>query len=281
MLGEPKRWHVLVGFGKWASRVESRYFQPSILRGALLLVLVIFPFVWLASMVTSFYIGVFLLYVALGARALFEHGARVMYSLQRGDLDQAREDVGMMVSRNVEKMTPQEVSRAAIESVLENGNDAIFAAIFWFVMLGAPGVVMYRLVNTLDAMWGYKNARYKRFGRTAARLDDVLNYIPARLTALSYAVGGKFVIAIESWRNQAAACESPNAGPVMAAGAGALSLRLGGAAIYHGHWRQRPVLGRGAMPQPEDIGRAIALVQRGMLFWVLALAVFEGAWHFA
>jgi adenosylcobinamide-phosphate synthase len=165
--------------------------------------------------------------------------------------------------------------------VLENGNDAIFAAIFWFVVLGAPGVVMYRLVNTLDAMWGYKNARYHHFGRAAARLDDVLNYLPARLTALSYAAAGKFCMAIESWRRQAAASESPTAGPVMAAGAGALSLRLGGPAIYHGQWCERPALGYGVKPCAEDIGRAIALVQRAIFIWVVVLAAFEGVWHFA
>jgi adenosylcobinamide-phosphate synthase len=145
--------------------------------------------------------------------------------------------------------------------VLENGNDAIFGALFWFALLGGPGALMFRLVNTLDAMWGYRTPHFVYFGWAAARLDDVLNYLPARITALCYATLGHFRQALHCWRHQAYKWDSPNAGPVMAAGAGALGLRLGGRARYHGAWKERPVLGRGAKPTAADIEHAIRLVR--------------------
>jgi adenosylcobinamide-phosphate synthase len=136
---------------------------------------------------------------------------------------------------------------------------------------GAPGALAYRLANTLDALWGYRSDRYARFGWAAARLDDLLNLLPARLTALAYALVGDTRRALACWRTQARAWKSPNAGPVMAAGAGALGLRLGGPARYRGKVEERPPLGAGELPTAVDIGRARALIDR-------ALALLLGAW---
>ena len=155
---------------------------------------------------------------------------------------------------------------------MENGCDAVFGALFWFVLAWGSGVVLYRLANTLDAMWGYKTPRYRDFGWAAARLDDLLNWVPARLTALSYvAVGAKPALAWRCWREQAPRWKSPNAGPVMAAGAGALGLALGGQARYHGEWSARPALGEGLAPRAGDIGRAVALLRRALLLWLAAI----------
>jgi adenosylcobinamide-phosphate synthase len=145
--------------------------------------------------------------------------------------------------------------------------------------------VLFRLANTLDAMWGYRNARFNLFGRVAARVDDVLNYVPARLTALSYvllAQRGR-LRAWRCWRAQAPAWSSPNAGPVMASGAGALGVRLGGAAVYDGVTEQRPPLGNGPDACADDILRAWRLVWRTTLLWVAAaggaLFLLDGAIH--
>ena len=202
----------------------------------------------------------------------------VAQALRLGDLRLARERVGYMVSRNTAQLDATGVARAGSESVLENGSDAVFAALFWFVIAGAPGVVLYRLSNTLDAMWGYRNARFERFGWAAAKIDDGLNYLPARLVALTYALLGKTALALRCWRTQAPLWDSPNAGPVMAAGAGALGVSLGGAAEYHGELHQRPELGAGPQPRARDIERALNLVYGGVLLW-LALLLVWGAFY--
>ena len=145
----------------------------------------------------------------------------------------------------------------------------MFGALFWFALAGGPGALLFRLANTLDAMWGYRNARYLRFGCSAARIDDCLNYLPARLTALSYVLlAGDRRLAWRCWRTQAAAWPSPNAGPVMASGAGAIGVALGGHAVYDGVAEQRPPLGHGAAANAGDIARAWRLVARTTLLWL-------------
>lgn len=284
-VGELRRWHPLVGFGRWAQYLERRlnarggaWAQRSL--GILALTLAVGPLTLLVAAlhtlpVLSALVDVAALYFALGYRSLREHALRVHEALKNGDLDAARERVGLIVSRDTGKMTDQSVAVAAVESVLENGNDAVFGALFWFLLASAPGVLLYRLVNTLDAMWGYRTPRFLYFGWAAARLDDVLNFVPARLTALSYALAGRTTTALGCWRSQADAWESPNAGPVMAAGAGALGLALGGGAYYHGCWKERPALGMGAAPDAGAIPAALRLVRTGLLVWVLVIIAAE------
>jgi adenosylcobinamide-phosphate synthase len=283
-LGEPRRGHPLVGFGWLAQRVEALAYGPPDLdakarreRGIGAVIILLTPFtvaVGLLAKIPLIGLGVALalLYLAIGARSLAQHAEAVATALQSGDLPLARQRVGLIVSRDTTDLDEEGISRATIESVLENGCDAIYGALFWFVLAGAPGVVLYRLANTLDAMWGYRTARYLHFGWAAARLDDGLNWLPARLTALSYAaVGPQPALAWRCWRDQASSWKSPNAGPVMAAGAGALGLALGGPACYHGEWQPRPPLGEGLAPSAQDITRAIKLVRRALWLWLAAI----------
>ena len=280
-LGEARRWHPLVGFGNVAAWVEARGNRKTgstVLAGVLAWSLIVLPGVLLLVFLQrvspgwmNWLLDVLVLYFCLGARSLSEHAAAIATPLQAGDLPEARRRVGWIVSRETADLDEAGVARAAVESVLENGNDAVFAALFWFAVAGAPGALLYRLANTLDAMWGYRNARFNAFGRCAARVDDVLNYLPARLTALTYALLGHTRQALACWREQAPTWDSPNAGPVMAAGAGSLGVRCGGAAIYHGHEEIRPLLGCAAPPQAVDVLRASRLVTRGLWCWLAAL----------
>ena len=290
LLGEPRRFHPLAGFGRLARWVEKIAYGPAdyelgdavpaarYLRGIAAVSVLLVPLVLIAALLQQSAIfgtlfSIVLLYFAIAPRSLREHAERVVAAFSAGGLPDARRQVGLMVSRDTSQLDESGISRAAVESVLENGNDAIFAALFWFMLAGAPGVLLYRLSNTLDAMWGYRNARYNRFGWAAARLDDVLNFIPARLTALSYALLGHTRSALHCWRQQAAAWESPNAGPVMAAGAGALRVRLGGAAIYHGESEQRPLLGCGMAAGAVDIARAVRLVRHTLYAWLMIITL--------
>lgn len=288
VLGEFGRWHPLVAFGRAATFMDERWNRTTLavatrclLGGAALLLLVLPPVMlgaWLAMLPHGWVAELVLVYFALGLRSLGDHARAVQRVLEAGSLADARRAVGMMVSRDTGAMNERQVSAATVESVLENGNDAVFGTLFWFVVAGAPGVVMHRLVNTLDAMWGYRTERLEAFGWAAARLDDVLNWIPARLTALTYAlVSAAPVRALVCARRQGGRTESPNAGRVMAAGAGALGVRLGGPGIYHGHLRRRPRFGAGALPRPDDIGRALRLVRNGTILWILAVFLVEWA----
>lgn len=281
LLGELPRWHPLVGFGRctdllerWGNRGRLR-----LLRGAWSWALLTLPLpvllFWLLPAQHAWIANGIALYFALGSRALIEHGMQVEDALVTGNLPEARRRVGYLVSRETAAMDEGAVARATIESLLENGNDAIFGALFWCAVAGAPGVILFRLANTLDAMWGYRNERFELFGKVAARADDVLNYLPARLTALSYALLGHTRDALRCWRTQAPAWSSPNAGPVMAAGAGSLQICLGGAAIYEGQVETRVTLGGGARAGAGDIRRASALIVRSMLLWLVCAGILE------
>ncbi len=281
-LGEVRRFHPLIVFGRSATWVEScLYLRLSRWRGFLALLIVVLPLTimvsWIATQATGLWeqaFSVLILYFAIGHKSLHQHALPVAHALNEGDEALAREQVARIVSRDPATLN---IAAAATESVLENGSDSVFAALFWFAIAGPTGVVMYRLTNTLDAMWGYRNDQYRCFGWAAARFDDVLNWLPARLTALSYALLGNTGLGLRCWRTQAALWDSPNAGPVMAAGAGALAIRIGGPAQYHGEWHDRPYLGpdNGPSATAVDIERALRLVRWCCVFWVVVLFAIE------
>lgn len=278
LLGEPRRYHPLVGFGHAANLLEKtlNVGRKRLLRGLLAWMLLVLPLplalYWLLAQLpapAAAAVSVAVLYFTLGRQSLLEHTRPIGTALLAGDLPQARALASRIVSRDLQQADEAAVTRAAAESLLENGHDAVFGALFWFAVGGAPAALAFRLANTLDAMWGYRNPRFERFGKVAARADDVLGYLPARLTALAYALAGHTRLALRCWRTQAPQWDSPNAGPVMAAGAGALAIRLGGAASYHGQLEMRPTLGDGATPAAADIDRAARLLDRALLLWLL------------
>ncbi|MGF6711357.1 adenosylcobinamide-phosphate synthase [Luteibacter sp. W1I16] len=286
VFGEPRRFHPLVGFGVLSNTVERRLHADRRMAGVAAWTLaVLLPVASLCGLravsppLVAFALDVLVLYFALGRHSLAEHARPVAAALRDSDLPRARAAVGRMVSRDTDALDATHVAAAGTESVLENGHDAVFGTLFWFAVLGAPGALLFRLANTLDAMWGYRSARYEHFGWAAARADDMLGYVPARLTALSYAAVGDAVTALHCWRTQAPSWDSPNAGPVMASGAGALRVRLGGPAPYHGRWEDRPVLGKGEAPDASSIVRALRLVDRAVVAWMAVVLLVGVAAH--
>ena len=295
LFAEVSRNHPLVFFGTMANRAEARYRKSAEVKGNVAAAsgqrwagtynwcLLVLPptalLIFFQSMASDFAVmiaGTLALYFCIGGRSLTEHAQAIAAPLASGNMVAAREKLARIVSRDTGHLDKQAVTNATIESVLENGSDALLAPLFWYVVAGAPGVLCYRLSNTLDAMWGYRNERYVNFGRTAARIDDVMNWLPARCCAISYALAGRSRAAFRCWLSQAPLCDSPNAGPVMAAGAGALGVRVGGAAVYGNETHWRPFLGDGRDAQPQDIKRALALLRRATGIWLLAIVLYEG-----
>lgn len=283
--GEPKSWHPLIFFGHWVDRCQSFCQIPlswsafsQRLFGVFAWLMAVVPLLLIWSLVDAILpsmildgLAVLVVYFSIGWQSLREHGLAIATPLMKGDLAQARVAVGYIVSRDTQALSEEQVAKAGIESVLENGSDAVFAPIFWFLVLGVPGAILYRLANTLDAMWGYKTRKLLHFGWCAARVDDVLNYIPAKLVVFSYALCGQYKNAMQAAKAPEARWKSPNAGPVMAAGAGALGLAVGGTAVYFGKTESRPILGKGVSPQASDLARAINLVDKTLYLWLLCV----------
>ena len=301
LLGEPKSWHPLIWFGKWVDFCRDKtqlalHFDTRQQRTAGVVAWLMAVVPWLAILLVLFWLlpnwldhclSVLVLYFAIGWQSLREHGFAIAEPLSTiplttEKLNEAREAVGHIVSRDTKELSESDVAKAGVESILENGSDAIFAPIFWFVILGAPGVLLYRLANTLDAMWGYKTESLLHFGWFAARFDDVLNYIPARLVIYTYGACGDWRRAIDSSRQASARWKSPNAGPVMAAGAGALGIHLGGSAVYFGKTETRPVLGaiegetegdESRTSLPKHLNASILLVDKSVYLWGLVICL--------
>ena len=212
-------------------------------------------------------IGGIIAWPLIASRSLHEHVAAVARPLQAGDLTAARKAVAMIVGRDPAALDGAAVGRAALESLAENTSDGVVAPLFWGIIAGLPGIAAYKAINTLDSMIGHRNARYEYFGKFAARLDDVANWLPARLTALALALTSLRPLgALKVMWRDARAHRSPNAGWAEAAMAGGLGLRLSGPRIYADRIAKEPWLnGTAPDPAPHDLTRGLALYLRSMV----------------
>ncbi len=217
-----------------------------------------FPHAWVAE--------VFLAATLLAQRGLFEHVNDVARALDDNGLEAGRYAVSRIVGRDPQSLDAHGVARAAIESLAENFSDGVVAPVFWYLLFGLPGILVYKTVNTLDSMVGYRNDRYRAFGWAAARLDDVLNLVPARLAALMLCVAAPFVpkgrpvAALATMLRDARHHRSPNSGWPEAAAAGALDLALGGPRRYPGLVVDEKWIGKGrARATVADMDRALHL----------------------
>jgi adenosylcobinamide-phosphate synthase len=210
--------------------------------------------------------------IGLAQRSLFEHVNNVLTSLRAGDLPASRERVSLIVGRDTHQLDATGVSAAALESLAESFNDGIVAPTFWFLIAGLPGLFAYKVINTADSLIGHKEERWRAFGWTAARVDDVANLVPARIAGVLLVLAGLRGFAV--MLSDAAKHASPNAGWPEAAMAGALRIRLGGPATYDGVVHERPVFGTGPAPGVAELRRGLRLyVVACALLWLAIAAV--------
>jgi adenosylcobinamide-phosphate synthase len=273
LLGDPRRGHPVAGFGAVATAFERRCYVDSRAAGAGHTAVLVAAAAGLGVLARRAVAGRPLAdvvltaaatWAVLGGTSLSRHGSALAAELTNGDLVAARSRLPSLCGRDPAALDVAGMARAGTESMAENTSDAVVAPLLWGVVAGVPGLLGYRAVNTLDAMVGYRSTRYLRFGWAAARLDDLANLLPSRVAALLFAalapaVGGSPTAALATWRRDAGAHPSPNAGPVEAAAAGALGVGLGGRTVYPHGVEERPRLGTGRAPAADDLRRAARL----------------------
>ena len=285
LLGDP-RWlpHPIVGFGKTIAFGEHRLNKGNhrMLKGALMAVCLIaltFLITWflrlqLGKMHDALCIvfDALIVFFCLAGTSLIREVRAVFLALDRS-LDEGRRQVARIVGRDTAELSAQEVRTAALETLAENLSDGVIAPLFWFALLGTPGMLAYKMVNTLDSMIGYKTDRYRQFGCWAARIDDVANFIPARLTALLMVlVAGKPFLVQFVWRNGKNHA-SPNSGYPEAALAGILDCRFGGPHFYFGQLFPKPYIGENERPlTTRDMKTAVRVNRAAEVIMVLLVA---------
>jgi adenosylcobinamide-phosphate synthase len=279
--------HPVVWLGKLISMSETRLNRGSrshrlfggFIAVVLCLLAVVIPAVGLQSMlpnsISGLLIGGILAWPLIAVRSMHDHVHAVALPLEAGDIAAARDAVSMIVGRDPSQLNEEGVARAAIESLAENTSDGIVAPLFWGLIGGLPGIAAYKAINTLDSMIGHRSERYEAFGKAAAILDDIVNWIPARLTGLAFAIasGSGCMRALNCMIRDAQAHRSPNAGWPEGAMAGALGVRLSGPRAYGDTLVNEPWLnGAAADPSAKELRRALSLYRRTMAGMALALA---------
>ena len=286
LIGDPT-WlpHPVVGFGKMISWGERHLNQGRhrMLKGALLaisLILLIFFFACLLRLLLTLDVLVIifdaiLVFYCLAGTTLIREVRAVFHALDRS-LEEGRRQVARIVGRDTSELSAQEVRTAALETLAENLSDGVIAPLFWFALLGTPGMLAYKMVNTLDSMIGYKTERYKDFGCWAAHIDDVANYIPARLTALLMILAsGKLHLLKFVWKNGRRHA-SPNSGYPEAALAGILNCRFGGPHYYFGQLFDKPYIGEhDRLLDTSDMKKAVRVNRVAEILMILIVLVYE------
>lgn len=269
--------HPVIMIGQLVSWFETRFYRDTVGRGIILLlftlgsvtlvtVLLLRMLALLPDMAADI-LAVFIASMFLAHRMLYDSVLAVMKS------ETPRAEIAMLVSRDTEDLSESEVNKAAIETYAENLSDGVIAPLFYLLLFGLSGIVIYKTVNTLDSMVGYRNPRYERFGKASARLDDLLNYLPSRLSALMILLLSRAWPTRSAYRN-AQEHASPNAGHPITAMALAIDIRLGGDTRYFGELKAKPWFGTGkTVISKEDVLRALALRNRIDLLILLTLAL--------
>ncbi|MFI5692565.1 cobalamin biosynthesis protein [Kribbella sp. NPDC051586] len=272
VLGDPRRLHPVAGFGQTAARLERAVYADSKRAGTAYTAILVGTTAGLglaAERLTRRHpilhtaLTAAATWTVLGARSLEREAEAMAELLEEKDIPAARDRLSHLCARDATELEADELARATVESIAENTSDACVAPLLWGGVFGIPGLFGYRAANTLDAMVGYRSPKYENFGWASARLDDVVNLVPARLCALLTGLtAGRTREATAAWRRDAPKHPSPNAGPVEAAFAGALGLTLGGTNSYGSYQEDRGTLGDGPAPTVADVRRTAHLARR-------------------
>ena len=285
-IGDPARLpHPIVWFGKMIAFGEHRLNRGNhrMLKGGLMsigLIVLVFAVTWfLCHQLSMIVIDVIIIFYCLAGTTLIREVRAVFLALDRS-LDEGRQQVARIVGRDTSELSAQEVRTAALETLAENLSDGVIAPLFWLAILGVPGMLAYKMVNTLDSMIGYKTERYKDFGCWAAHIDDVANYIPARLTAfLMILATGRLGLLRFVWkygRNHA----SPNSGYPEAALASILNCRFGGPHYYFGQLFDKPYIGdNDRLLNTEDMKKAVRVNRAAEVLMVVLVLLFSYFCH--
>ena len=280
LLGDPSCLpHPVVWFGKMIAWGEHRLNKGRhrMLKGALLaLVLIIFVFTagWLLNRYLPI-LNVIIIFFCLAGTTLIREVRQVFLAVDRS-LDEGRKQVARIVGRDTSELSAQEVRTAALETLAENLSDGVIAPLFWFALLGTPGMLAYKMVNTLDSMIGYHTERYKDIGCCAARIDDIANFIPARLTALLMViVSGKWNLFGFVWK-YGSHHASPNSGYPEAALAGILHCRFGGPHYYFGERFDKPFIGENEkLLDTSDMKKAIRINRMAEVLMIILIILYQ------
>ncbi|MFO8085578.1 MAG: adenosylcobinamide-phosphate synthase CbiB [Desulfobacterales bacterium] len=262
LIGDPRwRCHPVRIMGNAIEIMESRFRSLSInqvfsgalfafllIAGTFCIALILTRFFWTISTSVGFIIETILIYFCISAKDLEKSALRVYRSMIANNIAYARKELAMIVGRDTDQLSQEGVSRACVETVAENLVDGVIAPLFFAALGGAPLALAYKMTNTLDSMVGYKNEKYLLFGKVSARIDDVANYLPARLAVPLIALASKILTgkgsaAYKTAKSEGRSHTSPNAGYSEAAFAGALSIRLGGPNYYNGKLVEKPYIG--------------------------------------
>jgi adenosylcobinamide-phosphate synthase len=272
VLGDPRRFHPVAGFGRSAAGLEKRLYADSrragvahttVLVGTTTVLGLAIEGLTRKHPVLHTAVTAAATWTVLGARSLEREAGTMAALLEDKDIPAARDRLSHLCARDAADLESDELARATVESIAENTSDACVAPLLWGGVFGVPGLLGYRAANTLDAMVGYRSPKYTNFGWAAARLDDVLNLLPARVCAvLTGLAAGRLHEARRIWRRDAPRHPSPNAGPVEAAFAGALGRTLGGTNDYGSYVENRGTLGDGPAPSVADVRRTAELARR-------------------
>lgn len=287
-IGEPNRYHPLILFGNLANKLEKTLNkgndQQRFINGAVAWTLLVLPvplicliLMWLLPGFLMVLINIYVVYWAVALNSLNLHGMQIFHPLNNNDLPQAQHFCSYIVSRDTSQLDAQAISRATTESMLENGHDGVTATLIYFVIGGAPLVIIHRLSNTLDAMWGYRTEQFNYFGKCSARMDDLLGFVSAKITTLLFVVIGLFngtaKQALINAYQQSLEYKSHNGGWVMASGATVIKACLGGSAVYFGKTVVSPQLGEGEVVQSKHIKASLRLVKQTVILWMLIIFV--------